>query len=117
MKYVSVDIAGCFEKMSGLLFQLNQMMDTVLKNQQKLNKQINLSDRYKIDDMMLKLKEGINGWGTWCLTNKKLVDDNFVNYLHFRKHELMGLKEVDILAHQSACALEIARRRATQNPG
>lgn len=94
MKYLCFDIAENFKNMSKNLFQLNELLSTVLQNQQKLNKTINLNDKYKVDDMILKLKSGIDGWSTWCLVNKNLVNDHFSHYLHFRKHELMALREV-----------------------
>lgn len=95
MKYLTFDISESFKKMSDSLFELNKLMSTVLKNQQKLNQTINLNDKYKVDDMILKLKSGLDGWSTWCLVNKNLVNDHFSHYLHFRKHELMALKEVE----------------------
>lgn len=94
MKYLCFDISENFKKMSDSLFELNKLMSTVLKNQQRLNKTINLSDKYKVDDMIMQLKSGLDGWSTWCLVNKNLVNDHFSHYLHFRKHELMALKEV-----------------------
>ena len=98
MKYLSQDLASCFEKMSSTLFSLNEILGLTLKNQQMLNQTINLDDKYKVDDMILKLKEGLDGWSTWCLMNKRLVNDYFANYLHFRKHELMSLKDVRFLS-------------------
>jgi hypothetical protein len=95
MKYVTFDIAESFKKMASSIFELNELLSTVLKNQQKLNKTIKLNDKYKVDDMILKLKDGLDGWSTWCLVSKNLINDHFSNYLHFRKHELMALKEVD----------------------
>jgi hypothetical protein len=94
MKYVTFDIAEGFKKMAASIFELNELLSTVLQNQQKLNKVIKLNDKYKVDDTILKLKEGLDGWSTWCLVSKNLVNDHFSNYLHFRKHELMALKEV-----------------------
>lgn len=94
MKYLSWDLAACFEKMSATLFSLNEVLGTSLQSQQRLNQTIKLDDKYKVDQMILKLKEGLDGWSTWCLMNKTLVTEYFANYLHFRKHELMSLKEV-----------------------
>jgi hypothetical protein len=102
MKYVAKDIAESYQKMSASIFTLNQMLSEVLKNQQKLNATIDLNDRYKVDDVILKLKDGLNGWSTWCLQNKTFVNDHLVNFLHFRKHELMALKELSIQRQHSS---------------
>ena len=69
MKYVAKDIAESYQKMSASIFTLNQMLSEVLKNQQKLNATIDLNDRYKVDDVILKLKDGLNGWSTWSLVS------------------------------------------------
>lgn len=97
MKYLTFDIAESFKKMGSNIFELNKLLGTVLENQRKLNKTINLSDKYKVDDLIQKLKEGLDGWSTWCFVSKNLVNDHFSHYLHFRKHELMTLKEVGCL--------------------
>jgi hypothetical protein len=94
MKYLSQDLADCFEKMSATIFKLNGLLTVVLKNNQKLNRTVNLSDEYQIDTLTEHLKEGLNGWSTWCLTNKRLLNDHFVNFLHFKKHEYVALQEI-----------------------
>ena len=115
MKYLAIDIASCYEKMSTSLFSLNEMMGQVLNSQRKLNQTIDLADKFKVDDLIGQLKDGLNGWGTWCLVNKRLINDHFVNYLHFRKHEMMALKELTVLRSYTQEQLRVAKLQLYQS--